>query len=170
MNSRRARREAVTRPEIARLRASLQGAKLVLGVDRLDYSKGLANRMQAFDRMLERSSLRSNATCRCCRSRCRRAAASAPIGELKSELAALVSEVNGRHGEVDWSPIRYLNSGYSQATLAGFYRVAQVGLVTPLHDGMNLVAKEYVAAQNPFDPGVLVLSRSPARPSSSTPR
>ena len=55
-------------------------------------------------------------------------------------------------------PIRYLNKGFSQSTLAGFYRVAHVGLVTPLHDGMNLVAKEYVAAQNPFDPGVLVLS------------
>ena len=78
--------------------------------------------------------------------------------ELKSELAALVGEVNGRHGEVDWTPIRYLNKGFAQSTLAGFYRVAHVGLVTPLHDGMNLVAKEYVAAQNPFDPGVLVLS------------
>jgi trehalose 6-phosphate synthase len=78
--------------------------------------------------------------------------------ELKSELAGLVGEVNGRHGEVDWSPIRYLNKGFSQLTLAGFYRVARVGLVTPLHDGMNLVAKEYVAAQNPLDPGVLVLS------------
>ena len=78
--------------------------------------------------------------------------------DLKSELAALVGEVNGRHGEVDWSPIRYLNKGFNQSTLAGFYRVAHVGLVTPLHDGMNLVAKEYVAAQNPFDPGVLVLS------------
>jgi trehalose 6-phosphate synthase len=78
--------------------------------------------------------------------------------ELKAELAALVSEVNGRHGEVDWTPIRYLNKGFSQLTLAGFYRTAHVGLVTPLHDGMNLVAKEYVAAQNPFDPGVLVLS------------
>jgi trehalose 6-phosphate synthase len=66
--------------------------------------------------------------------------------------------VNGRHGEVDWTPVRYVNKGYAQATLAGFYREAQVALVTPLHDGMNLVAKEYVAAQNPADPGVLVLS------------
>ena len=66
--------------------------------------------------------------------------------------------MNGRHGEVDWTPVRYVNKGYAQATLAGFYREAQVGLVTPLHDGMNLVAKEYVAAQNPADPGVLVLS------------
>jgi trehalose 6-phosphate synthase len=54
--------------------------------------------------------------------------------------------------------VRYVNKGYAQSTLAGFYRIAQVGLVTPLHDGMNLVAKEYVAAQNPSDPGVLVLS------------
>jgi trehalose 6-phosphate synthase len=74
-------------------------------------------------------------------------------------VAQLVTEVNGRHGEVDWTPIRYINKGYGQAVLAGLYRSAQVGLVTPLQDGMNLVAKEYVAAQNPLDPGVLVLSR-----------
>ena len=78
--------------------------------------------------------------------------------DLKTELAALVGNVNGRHGEADWMPIRYLNKGFAQSTLAGFYRAAHVGLVTPLHDGMNLVAKEYVAAQNPFNPGVLVLS------------
>ncbi len=78
--------------------------------------------------------------------------------ELKNELETLVTEINGRHGEVDWTPIRYLNKGFSQITLAGFYRTAHVGLVTPLHDGMNLVAKEYVAAQNPLNPGVLVLS------------
>ena len=64
-----------------------------------------------------------------------------------------------RHGEVDWTPIRYLNKGFGQAVLAGLYRTAQVGVVTPLQDGMNLVAKEYVAAQNPADPGVLVLSQ-----------
>src|ERR1700760_2365308 len=80
-------------------------------------------------------------------------------GKLQSEVAKLVSDVNGRHGEVDWTPIRYLNKGYSQSVLAGLYRTAQVGVVTPLNDGMNLVAKEYVAAQNPSDPGVLVLSK-----------
>jgi trehalose 6-phosphate synthase len=80
-------------------------------------------------------------------------------GNLQSELARLVSDVNGRHGEVDWTPIRYLNKGFSQTVLAGLYRTAQVGVVTPLQDGMNLVAKEYVAAQNPADPGVLVLSK-----------
>jgi trehalose 6-phosphate synthase len=79
-------------------------------------------------------------------------------GQLHHDLSTLVGEVNGRHGEADWTPIRYLNKGFGQSTLAGFYRVARVGLVTPLHDGMNLVAKEYVAAQDSNDPGVLVLS------------
>src|ERR1700760_2276353 len=78
---------------------------------------------------------------------------------LQNEVARLVTDVNGRHGEVDWTPIRYLNKGFGQAVLAGLYRSAQVGVVTPLQDGMNLVAKEYVAAQNPADPGVLVLSK-----------
>lgn len=149
--------KAIVRPEISRLRASLQGAKLALGVDRLDYSKGLTNRMRAFDRLfeLEPSLKRTVSLLQVAvptRGNIR------AYRELKTELAALVGEVNGRHGEVDWSPIRYLNKGFAQSTLAGFYRVAHVGLVTPLHDGMNLVAKEYVAAQNPFDPGVLVLS------------
>ena len=148
---------ASTRTDVARLRASLQGAKLVLGVDRLDYSKGLANRICAFGRMIE------------IEPRLKRAVALLQVAvptrgnirayrELKAELASLVGEVNGRHGEADWIPIRYVNKSFSQLTLAGFYRAAHVGLVTPLHDGMNLVAKEYVAAQNPFDPGILVLS------------
>jgi trehalose 6-phosphate synthase len=149
--------KSVGRSEVARLRDSLNGARLVLGVDRLDYSKGLANRVRAFDRMLEiEPSLKREVTL---------LQVAVPsrgnikaYRELKAELAALVGEINGRHGEVDWMPIRYLNKGFSQLTLAGFYRAARVGLVTPLHDGMNLVAKEYVAAQHPFDPGVLVLS------------
>jgi trehalose 6-phosphate synthase len=149
--------KASTRPEIARLRASLQGAKLALGIDRLDYSKGLSNRMRAFGRMFDiepslkrtvsmlQVAVPSRGNIRAYR-------------DLKTEVGALVGDVNGRHGEVDWMPIRYLNKGFAQSTLAGFYRTAHVGLVTPLHDGMNLVAKEYVAAQNPFNPGVLVLS------------
>ncbi len=148
--------KASTRPEVSRLRGSLPG-KLVLGVDRLDYSKGLCNRIRAFDQMLENEpQLKRNVSF---------LQVAVPTRgnirayrELKAELASLVGEVNGRHGEVDWTPIRYLNKSFSQLTLAGFYRAAHVGLVTPLHDGMNLVAKEYVAAQNPFDPGVLVLS------------
>jgi trehalose 6-phosphate synthase len=150
--------KAVLHPDVSRLRRSLNGEKLAIGVDRLDYSKGLVNRINAFDRMwtmqpaLERTvSLLQIATPS-------RGAIEA-YGNLQSELAKLVSDVNGRHGEVDWTPIRYLNKGFSQTVLAGLYRTAQVGVVTPLHDGMNLVAKEYVAAQNPADPGVLVLSK-----------
>ncbi|HEY6257174.1 MAG TPA: trehalose-6-phosphate synthase [Xanthobacteraceae bacterium] len=149
--------KAAARPEVSRLRASLQNTKLLLGVDRLDYSKGICNRIRAVDRLLlaepglkRQISLMQIAV----PSRGQIEA----YRQLKTELATLVGEINGRHAEVDWMPIRYLNKGFAQSTLAGFYRTAQVGLVTPLQDGMNLVAKEYVAAQNPFDPGVLVLS------------
>ena len=71
----------------------------------------------------------------------------------------MAGRVNGRYAEFDWVPIRYMNKGFTRRTLAGFYRVSQVGIVTPLRDGMNLVAKEFVAAQSAKDPGVLVLSR-----------
>jgi trehalose 6-phosphate synthase len=150
--------KASTHPDVSRLRRSLNGEKLAIGVDRLDYSKGLINRIKAFDRMwtmhpqlLRSASLLQIATPS-------RGAIEA-YGNLQSDVARLVSDVNGIHGEVDWTPIRYLNKGYGQAVLAGLYRTAQVGVVTPLQDGMNLVAKEYVAAQNPVDPGVLVLSK-----------
>jgi trehalose 6-phosphate synthase len=148
---------AATRPDVARLRLSLQASKLLLGVDRLDYSKGIANRMLAMDRLLQaQPELRRQISLLqiAVPSRGQIEAYRA----LKTQLATLVGEINGRHAEVDWMPIRYLNKGFAQSTLAGFYRTAQVGLVTPLQDGMNLVAKEYVAAQNPSDPGVLVLS------------
>lgn len=150
--------KAASHPDVSRLRRSLNGEKLAIGVDRLDYSKGLINRVNAFDLMwttqpeLQRTvSLLQIATPS-------RGGIEA-YGNLQSELAKLVSDVNGRLGEVDWTPIRYLNKGFGQTVLAGLYRTAQVGVVTPLHDGMNLVAKEYVAAQNPADPGVLVLSK-----------
>jgi trehalose 6-phosphate synthase len=143
-------------PDVARLQSSLRG-KLLIGVDRVDYSKGLPNRIRAFDNLLTTEP------------RFRRNVSMLQIAvpsrgqihaykQLQHELSSLVGEVNGRHADVDWTPIRYLNRGFSQAVLAGFYRAADVALVTPLHDGMNLVAKEYVAAQNPSDPGVLVLS------------
>jgi trehalose 6-phosphate synthase len=145
-------------PDVQRLRSSLAGSRLVIGVDRVDYSKGLAQRIEAFDRLLARypnlkrrlSLLQIAVPSR---------SSIDTYRELQGELARLVGEVNGRHGETDWAPIRYVNKGYCQSTLAGFYRAAAVGLITPLQDGMNLVAKEYVAAQNPDDPGVLVLSK-----------
>src|SRR3954451_9188732 len=150
--------KAVSHPDVSRLRRSLDGERLAIGVDRLDYSKGLLNRVSAFDRMwtVQPSLARTVSLLQIATPS--RGAIEA-YGNLQSELARLVSEVNGRHGEVDWTPIRYLNKGFSQTVLAGLYRTAQVGVVTPLQDGMNLVAKEYVAAQNPADPGVLVLSK-----------
>ena len=78
---------------------------------------------------------------------------------IRAKLDSLSGRINGVYADVDWTPIRYVNRGYPRDELAGIYRAAHVGLVTPLRDGMNLVAKEYVAAQNPDDPGVLVLSR-----------
>jgi trehalose 6-phosphate synthase len=150
--------KAAARPDIARLRASLQASQLAIGVDRIDYSKGLENRLRAFDRLF-----RSDPSLKRQLSLLQIALPSRgdipTYDELRGKLAVLVSEINGLHGEVDWAPIRYLNKGYAQSTLAGLYRTAQVGVVTPLNDGMNLVAKEYVAAQNPLNPGALVLSQ-----------
>src|SRR6202023_258841 len=150
--------KAVSHPDVSRLRRSLNGEKLAIGVDRLDYSKGLINRVSAFDRMWTMQPALARTVSLLQIATPSRGTIEA-YGNLQNELAKLVSDVNGRHGEVDWTPIRYLNKGFSQTVLSGLYRTAQVGVVTPLHDGMNLVAKEYVAAQNPADPGVLVLSK-----------
>src|SRR6266851_3540534 len=138
--------KASTHPDVSRLRRSLNGEKLAIGVDRLDYSKGLINRIRAFDRMWTLQPTLARTVSLLQIANPSRGAIEA-YGNLQSELAKLVSDVNGRHGEVDWTPIRYLNKGFSQTVLAGLYRTAQVGVVTPLHDGMNLVAKEYVAAE-----------------------
>ncbi len=150
--------KAVSHPDVSRLRRSLNGERLAIGVDRLDYSKGLVNRINAFDRMWTMQPQLARTVSLLQIATPSRGGIEA-YGHLQNELARLVGEVNGRHGEVDWTPIRYLNKGFSQIVLSGLYRSAQVGVVTPLHDGMNLVAKEYVAAQNPADPGVLVLSK-----------
>lgn len=149
--------KAAARPAIAHLRGSLQGRKLAIGVDRLDYSKGLPQRFKALDRLFQRypHMLKALSLLQIAVPTRDRIPA---YRQLKAEIAALVGEINGRHADVDWTPIRYINKSFPQEVLAGFYRSAQVGLVTPLQDGMNLVAKEYVAAQNPLDPGVLVLS------------
>ena len=149
---------ATTHPEVSRLRLSLRGEKLAIGVDRLDYSKGLINRINAFDRLFATHPSLKRAVSLLQIANPSREAIDA-YSRLHSDVAGLVTDVNGRHGEADWTPIRYLNKGYGQHVLSGFYRSAHVGVVTPLHDGMNLVAKEYVAAQNPDDPGVLVLSK-----------
>ena len=149
--------KSAARPEVSRLRASLQGRKLAMGVDRLDYSKGLPNRFRALERMFEMYPETRNSVSLLQIAVPTREQITA-YKSLQTELAALVGEINGHNAEVDWTPIRYLNKGFPHSVLAGFYRSAQVGVVTPFQDGMNLVAKEYVAAQNPLDPGVLVLS------------
>ncbi|HET6545540.1 MAG TPA: alpha,alpha-trehalose-phosphate synthase (UDP-forming) [Rhodanobacteraceae bacterium] len=149
---------AMTQGATRRLIASLQGRALAIGVDRLDYSKGLPERFEAFGRFLSQHAGR--------RSQISFLQIAPPsreevkeYRELRLHLEGVAGAINGRFAEPDWVPIRYVNRSFQQSTLAGFHRVAHIGLVTPLRDGMNLVAKEFVAAQAPDDPGVLVLSR-----------
>jgi len=140
------------------LKESLGDRNLVIGVDRLDYSKGLIHRFEAVEHLLESypehrrhfvmlqiaPSTRSDVP---------------EYQDLQHELEARAGHINGRFAEADMAPARYINKGYNRRTLCGFFRISRVGLVTPLRDGMNLVAKEFVAAQDPEDPGVLILSR-----------
>jgi len=132
--------------------------KLIIGVDRLDYSKGIAQRMEGYERFLlghpewlgkvtylqitpkSRSQIKEYA-------------------EMEQAVSSAAGRINGAFSEAAWTPVRYVNRPYSRTALAGLYRASHVGLVTPMRDGMNLVAKEYVAAQDPDDPGVLILSR-----------
>ncbi len=130
----------------------------IIGVDRLDYSKGLPQRFRAFQTYLrnyrdmhERISLLQIAPPT-------REDVDA-YREIRDETQALAGEINGEFSDLHWTPIRYIHRAVARDRLAGLYRQSRVGLVTPLVDGMNLVAKEYIAAQNPDDPGVLVLSR-----------
>jgi trehalose 6-phosphate synthase len=148
-------------PEVQRLgeriRGCLRGHPAIVGVDRLDYTKGLIHRLRAFEILLEAQPAR-----RGCTLLLQIAAPSretmAEYVELEGRLEALSGRINARHSELDWSPVRYINRTFSQRHLAALFRLSRVGLVTPLCDGMNLVAKEYVAAQDPDEPGVLVLS------------
>lgn len=144
--------------EEARLASSLAGRTLAVGVDRLDYSKGLPNKFAAFGELLKHyPEHRSQVTMMQVAPLSRGEVAE--YRALRRELEELGGAINGEYAEFDWVPLRYLNRPLPRATLAAIYRMARLGVVTPLRDGMNLVAKEYVAAQNPDDPGVLVLSR-----------
>ena len=82
----------------------------------------------------------------------------AAYSDIRDALERAAGQTNGQYADTDWTPVRYLNKDFPHDTLTGFLRVANVGVVTPLRDGMNLVAKEFVAAQDPEDPGALVLS------------
>ncbi len=137
---------------------SLGGRDLIIGVDRLDYSKGIAERLNAFEKFI--------ATHPEWRSRFSylqitpRSRSDIPeYADMEAQVTASVGRINGQYGEASWTPIRYVNRAHGRAALAGLYRAARVGLVTPLRDGMNLVAKEFVAAQDSTDPGVLILSQ-----------
>jgi trehalose 6-phosphate synthase len=140
-----------------RLNRIIDQRALVLGVDRMDYSKGLPQRMQAFGRMLDDHEHTRGRVSFLQVAPPSRSDVDA-YQDLRAELDQLSGRINGDYGDLDWVPIRYLARGYPRGVLSGIYRLSRVGLVTPLYDGMNLVAKEFVAAQNPEDPGVLVLS------------
>jgi trehalose 6-phosphate synthase len=142
---------------VKKVMGSIPGA-LMIGVDRLDYSKGIHPRLEAYERFLaanpewhgkitylqitpkSRSQIREYA-------------------DMEDAVSGMAGRINGTYSDASWSPVRYVNRPYSRTALSGLYRGARVALVTPLRDGMNLVAKEYVAAQDAANPGVLILSR-----------
>ncbi|MGV3577268.1 MAG: alpha,alpha-trehalose-phosphate synthase (UDP-forming) [Devosia sp.] len=143
---------------IHRMKRAMGEQALILGVDRLDYSKGLPQRVEAYEKLLANNQ------------RFRRNVHLLQVAppsrdsikeyqETSDTLDAMCGRVMGRFAEPDWAPLTYVKRAYGQPSLAGLYRLARVGLVTPLRDGMNLVAHEYVGAQDPENPGVLVLSR-----------
>ena len=151
-------RRNIRSPLVKELVASLGGRRSVIGVDRLDYSKGLIQRLDAFEIFLASNPNWLGQVTYLQIAPKNRTEIPEYI-ELERITSAAAGRINGKYGEVSWTPIRYVNRVYSRSVLAGLYRAARVGLVTPLRDGMNLVAKEYVAAQNPDDPGVLIFSR-----------
>ncbi|HEY1638929.1 MAG TPA: trehalose-6-phosphate synthase [Rhizomicrobium sp.] len=154
--TRRARR-AVRSDFVQDVRASTPGA-LMLGVDRLDYTKGIGLRLDAYERFLMANrSWHDNVTFAQIAPKSR--SAIHEYAQMEREIDTAAGRINATYGSVSWTPLRYTNRPYTRTALAGLYRLARVGIVTPLRDGMNLVAKEYVAAQDPEDPGVLILSR-----------
>jgi len=140
------------------IKCDTPGCQTILSVDRLDYTKGIPERMSAFEHLLKNNpsmKKKVSLTQICSPSRTK----VKEYRQQKETVDAMVGRINGELSEHDWTPIRYLYRTYSQHDLAQFYRSSDICLVTPLRDGMNLVAIEYVAAQRPEAPGVLVLSR-----------
>jgi len=141
-----------------RVLSSTRHRTAMIGVDRLDYSKGLPERVDGIGRFFDSYPDRVRELVYI--------QIAPPSREdiesyqhIRTMLEQKTGQINGARSEVDLVPIRYVNKGHTTAELYGFYRASKIGLVTPLRDGMNLVAKEYVAAQDPSDPGVLILSR-----------
>src|ERR1043166_5784240 len=151
-------RRTVHSPFVRDVVESLAERAMIIGVDRLDYSKGIALRMEAFDRFLASCpEWRGKATYLQITPKTRSEVQE--YADIERQIDETAGRVSGTYGEASWTPIRYVNRAHSRSALVGLCRSARVGLVTPLRDGMNLVAKEYVAAQDPEDPGVLILSR-----------
>jgi trehalose 6-phosphate synthase len=140
-----------------RMVAGLLGRKLMIGVDRLDYSKGLVERFKAYERFLETHPENQNRVSFLQIAPLSRSDVRA-YADIRRELEQTTGRTNGRFADTDWTPIRYLNRNFPHDVLMGFMRSALIGIVTPVRDGMNLVAKEFAAAQDPADPGVLILS------------
>ena len=149
---------AEARKQIAFLRESVGERALIVGVDRLDYSKGLTERLTAYREFLKKYPENHNKAVLMQVTPPSRETLES-YARIRRELDQLEGAINGEFGEMDWTPVRYLRRAISRSRLAALYRASRVGLVTPLRDGMNLVAKEYIAAQDEEDPGVLILSR-----------
>ena len=146
----------VVREKSAMLREKLSDKQVILSVDRLDYSKGILHRLEGYAQFLENNpeyheqvSLamivvpsRDNVEM---------------YAELKAKIDQAIGEINGRYARLGWSPIFYFYRSFSFEELIAMYDIADIALVTPLRDGMNLVAKEYLAAKRD-QPGVLILS------------
>lgn len=141
-----------------RLLSSTRDRTAMIGVDRLDYSKGLPERIDGIGRFFDQNPDRIRDLVFIQIAPPSREDVKS-YQDIRLTLEQKAGQINGARSDVDLVPIRYVNRGYSHAELYGFFRAAKIGLVTPLRDGMNLVAKEYVAAQDPEDPGVLILSR-----------
>ncbi|KAA5603080.1 alpha,alpha-trehalose-phosphate synthase (UDP-forming) [Blastochloris sulfoviridis] len=143
---------------VARTMSELGARRLVIGVDRLDYSKGIVERLESFERfMISNPDRRGNVMLLQISPPSRSEVLE--YEQLGRQTDETLGRINSTLGDPSWMPIRFVKRAYTHAVLAGLFRNAAVGLVTPMRDGMNLVAKEYVAAQRPDDPGVLVLSR-----------
>jgi trehalose 6-phosphate synthase len=150
-------RRAMKTSFVQQVIASVPGT-LMIGVDRLDYSKGITLRLEAYERFLAaHPEWHGKITYLQITPKSR--SAIKEYADMEAALNSAAGRINGAYGQADWLPVRYVNRSYSRTALAGLYAAARVGLVTPMRDGMNLVAKEFVAAQDADDPGVLILSR-----------
>jgi trehalose 6-phosphate synthase len=130
----------------------------LIGVDRLDYTKGLPQKFRAFGRFIEKNPDYRRKVILSQFAPPTRESVLAYV-DIRHELETLSGTINGKFGELDWVPIQYIHRSTPRELLVDVFRQSRIGVVTPLRDGMNLVAKEYVAAQDPANPGVLLLSR-----------